>query len=267
MKNWIFLFVLFIGISAQARTLLVSDVDDTIKLAHVKDITSAMRYARDDESRFAGMSSLYQLIDKDIPDLDIVYLSNAPNWLMGGVHRRFLANGKFPQGTYIPRTDFDKDEHKLLHLHQLINDLKPDTVILLGDNGERDADFYEEIAKEYSKKGIKFYQFIRIVYANNFVEALLAPVRSDQVGFISPLEISFELEKAGLLSTNSVQWMIDNFAKKILMAVSHADSGDVVFPYFVTCRDLVWKWDDTLSRFPIMKDVKGRIFDRCKLKP
>ncbi|UOF02051.1 phosphatase domain-containing protein [Bdellovibrio reynosensis] len=274
MKNWIALVILLLGFTAEARTLLVSDVDDTIKLAHVKDITEAIRFSRDDVSRFAGMNALYDLIVNDQPDLEIVYLSNAPNWLMGNTHRRFLLNGKFPSGTYIPRTDLSADFHKLTHLRRLINEVKPDKVILLGDNGERDAEFYNKISLEFAHKPIQFYQFIRIVYSNNFMDFQAARPLGQQVGFVTPLEVSFELEKAGLLTSSSVQWMIDNFAQSILMAPSYSAgassfmaNGDVVFPYFVNCRDLAWSWDDSLSRFAIMKDVKGRIFDRCKLKP
>lgn len=267
MKNWIALVILLLGFTAEARTLLVSDVDDTIKLAHIKDISEAIRFSRDDVSRFAGMNALYTLIAKDQTDLQIVYLSNAPNWLMGNTHRRFLANGKFPAGTYIPRTDLSADFHKLTHLRRLIREEKPDTVILLGDNGERDAEFYHKIAQEFSDEDIRFHQFIRIVYSNNFMEMNAMEPQGEQIGFVTPLEISFELEKAGIITNTSVQWMIDNVAPTIRFAPSYMAAGDVVFPYFVNCRDLVWKWDDSLSRFAIMRDVKDRIFDRCKLKP
>ena len=57
-----FLLLLFLGTPSFAQTLLVSDVDDTIKLANVLSYANSVRYATDSKSRFMGMSELYRLL-------------------------------------------------------------------------------------------------------------------------------------------------------------------------------------------------------------
>lgn len=267
MKNLIAIVLLLFSIAGQAQTLLVSDVDDTIKLANVKDLSSAAHYAFDEESRFLGMSELYNLIVKDRPETEVVYLSRAPEWFMGRTHRKFLRNGKFPQGTYIPRTDYSSDIHKIQTLRDLLEEKKPRKVILIGDNGEQDAEIYAQIVKEYANQGVEFYQFIRVVYSKNAYMDGGALLLQDQMGFVTPVEMALELEKNHLLETSSVQWVMEKLVPQILMQKSHAAEGEVAFPFFVSCGDLKWTWDDSLARFEIMKSLKDRIVTRCKIKP
>nr|BFD66821.1 hypothetical protein HAGR004_18430 [Bdellovibrio sp. HAGR004] len=267
MKTWIAFVLLLLGISAEAKTLLVSDIDDTIKLAHVKDLSEAARFAFDSQSRFLGMSELYQLIDQDQPDLDIVYLSRAPNWLMGRTHRKFLVNGGFPEGQYINRTNYDSDVHKLYSLRDIMNRVRPDTVIFLGDNGEQDAEVYQQISQEYANKGIRFHQFIRVVYSNTSFMILNTRLQSGQVGFVTPIEVAVELEKAGILKTSSVDLLMDALMPEIMIQKNYTAEGVVAFPYFVNCRDFVWRWDADVVRFAPLKDLKKRVVERCKIRP
>lgn len=268
MRKLSLLSLIFVwAVSAQAQVLMVSDVDDTIKLANVKDLSEASRYAFDDKSRFTGMSDLYALLVKDNPGLKIVYLSKAPNWLMGRTHRQFLQNGKFPQGDYIPRTNYSSEEHKLKTLRELIVAHKPRKVILLGDNGEQDAEIYAQIAKEYSAQGIEFHQFIRIVYASKSLGDWGVPVREGQVGFVTPVEVGLELEKSQFLESSSAEWLVETVGKNILQQKALRSEGDVAFPSFVSCADFEWKWDESLSRFSLLNDLKSRVVARCKVRP
>lgn len=266
-RNLLAVFLFLWSFSIHAQTLFVSDVDDTIKLANVKDLSEAARYAFDDTSRFTGMSELYNLVARDQANLKMVYLSKAPQWLMGRTHRKFLQNGKFPAGVYIPRTEYSSDVHKLKTLRSLMNSMKPRKVIFIGDNGEQDADIYAQIAKEYANQGIEFHQFIRIVYGLKTFFDAGTPLHEGQIGFVTPIEISLELEKERILDSSSVQWMMENVAKNISMQNTHTAEGDVAFPYFVNCTAFVWKWDDSLVRFDVLRTLKDRLVDRCKLRP
>ncbi|CAE79809.1 phosphatase domain-containing protein [Bdellovibrio bacteriovorus] len=268
MKTWIAFILLFVGLSAQARTLLVSDVDDTIKLAHIKDLSEAARYAFDSKSRFAGMSELYHLIAKDQPDLEIVYLSRAPDWFMGRTHRKFLENGNFPDGEYINRTNYDSDVHKIYTLREVMAKVRPDKVIFVGDNGEQDPEIYKQISEEFAGRGVEFHQFIRVVYPKTNILLVQAEMMLEgQTAFVTPVEVALDLEKAGILKSSSVQNLIKAVLPKILDEPNYTAEGEVAFPYFVNCRDMVWKWDDAITRFDGVKSVKDRIVNRCKLRP
>lgn len=265
--KYILLSILFVfSVSSHAKTLLVSDVDDTIKLTHVKDYSDALRYAFDDQSRFLGMSFLYSQILQDQPESQVVYLSKGPAWAVEKTHRKLLANGQFPQGKYIPRTNYDDDVHKIKTLRALLAEIKPDKVILVGDNGEQDADVYAQIVKEYSDRGIEFYQFIRIVYSrNSYVEKGVA-LHDGQIGFVSPVEITLELEKKYILRFSTAQEIIDTVVPQILKQKFSEAKGVVAVPYFVNCEDFEWRWDDSVNQFVALATLKLRLAKRCKLK-
>lgn len=268
MRSWFFgVMLLVAGLSVQARTLLVSDVDDTIKVAHVRDFTEAARYAFDSQSRFLGMNRLYNLLVSDNPDIEIVYLSRAPDWLMGRTHRKFLLNGSFPEGQYINRTKYDSDVHKLYTLRDVMARVRPDKVIFVGDNGEQDAEIYKQISEEFAGAGVSFHQFIRIVYANNSLLLLNPQTLDGQVGFVTPIEMGLELEKAGLLSEKSLQSLISSVVPDVLRQKAYMAEGDMVFPYFVNCREFQWKWDQDVARFKELSQLKDRLVDRCKIRP
>ncbi|MDG0816647.1 phosphatase domain-containing protein [Bdellovibrio svalbardensis] len=256
------LVFLFLSVG-QAKTLLVSDVDDTLKLANVLDLSSAASYSFDDKSRFLGMAELFTLIKKDNPDLSVYYVSRAPSWWMQGTHEQFLRNGKFPAGVYIPRTNLSMETHKLITIRSIMNSENPDKVIFFGDNGEKDAEVYEQIKSEYETKGVRFYQFIRLVYSSKDSEDAGVIPFADQVGFVTPVEVSFELKKAGLLAEESVVWTAENIASAILKQKKDYDVGTVAFPKFMRCNDFVWKWDD-VGVYPNLPELKQRLEERCQ---
>ncbi|MGZ3771639.1 MAG: phosphatase domain-containing protein [Bdellovibrio sp.] len=258
--------VLFIfSFSGYGKTLLVSDVDDTIKLAHVKDYGDALKYALDDHSGFMGMNILYSRILKDQPDAKIVYLSKGPAWLVEKNHRSFLSNREFPAGRYIPRTVYDQSVHKLKNIRSLISELKPDKIIFVGDNGEQDADVYHQISQEYADSNIEFFQFIRMVYSKDSFVEKGANIYREQIGFISPIEIALHLEKNFLLSFDSVQEIVDSVVPEILKQNFNETEGLVAIPYFVNCNDFVWQWDDSINQFAPLRKLKYRFAKRCNL--
>lgn len=260
-------FILFFAPSGFAQTLLVSDVDDTIKLAYVQSTKDKIYFALDDTSRFMGMSELYRLIEQDNPDLQIAYLSRAPTWLMQKRHQSLLKKGAFPQGRYIGRESLSSDTHKVQALRSLIAEFQPKKVILLGDNGEADPVVYQQIADEFRSSGIEFLQFIRIVYSKSLWTPGGVAVKSDQKGFVTPIEISLELEARGLLTKRSVEKLLADQGPLLTDEKLKEKNGEYAFPYFVECSDFRWTWDDRVREFPGLTLIKNRIVKRCGLNP
>lgn len=263
MKSLFILLFIFISTIAQAKVVLVSDIDDTLKIANVQDLDSAAVYALDDESRFLGMSELLNLLKVDHPDMPIYYLSKAPQWLMGTTHLAFLRNGGFPAGLYIPRTNLGADVHKLINLRAILAAEQPDTVILLGDNGEQDSANYEQIKNEYPN--VQFYQYIHLIYANHGREEVGTIPFPDQVGYATAAELSLSLARAELLSDVSTSWMMTNVASTIVRQSLDLKMGEVAFPRFMRCNDLVWRWDD-MSAYPNYFELKNKVVRRCQKK-
>lgn len=242
---------------SQAKTLLISDVDDTIKLANIPSTVQSARYALDDESRFTGMAALYHLITQDAPEFGgVIYLSNAPTWLMKDTHLDFLTNGEFPKGTYIGRTTDSAASHKLNRIREILNKEKPDRVILVGDNGENDPLFYSMIQMEFSSQGIEFIPFLRLITDT--------PIQPKQTAFVTPIEVALTLREAGLLSTRATDWLVQAVLPTLVTQRTLMDVGVVSFPGYIHCSEFKWKWDKYMQEYKTLQNLKNRIERRCR---
>lgn len=237
MQRVMIAFVLFLTCYAQARTLVVSDVDDTIKVAHISSAVDSAAYALDAKTRFYGMSEVYQLLSIDQKEqTDFVYLSRAPEWLMGKTHRRFLKNGSFPEGTYVSRTTLPSETHKLTELRRIINEIRPEKVILIGDDTEQDAFVYKQTAQEFSKQGVEFYQFIHVVDGKKVLQP-------GQIAFVTSIDLAWDLQEENLLQMTSLEWVVENLLPSVLKPELIGDSKQIPIPSFVNCKNFSWKAD------------------------
>lgn len=275
-----FLPILFLTLKAVAtvplRVLLVSDIDDTIKVSHVLSNTGMTARAANVTVRFSGMAQLYQLIVNENPtSTQIVYLSNAPKDLFGidalqYLHQTFLSYNRFPPGTLDLRADIFEKDHKIKELRKMIAAEKPDVVIMFGDNGELDTEIYKQATLEMKDKPIKMVTFIHQLYATEVpvldqvlgldsIAEVGKKIEPGQTGFVTPIEISLELNQLGLLKTESVDWMLKNVAPFIANE-SYFDSdsyGPITFPSFMQCQDFKWMWPVTSQTKALVKKINS----------
>jgi hypothetical protein len=241
MRRWIsgllFLFA-FLGVAhGRASTLIVSDVDDTIKLADVVNLFGAARYALDEHSAFLGMNHLYQKLIQDNRGARIVYLSQAPEWLMKKKHLDFLRNNSFPSGLYRGRGGVGVGQQKIKTLREVLARYQPTRVILIGDNGEEDPQNYRQIVSENASRGIEFQTYIHIVYADR------SGIYPEQTGFVTAVELAADLQLKNFLSAASVRGLMDRDLPLILKEKPGSKKGSLAFPHFMDCRPLLWQWD------------------------
>ncbi|WP_413557046.1 phosphatase domain-containing protein [Bdellovibrio sp. HCB209] len=261
MKKLLVSFVLlFVGLSASAQTIVISDIDDTIRPQYVQDLSEAAKYAFDKESLFIGMSELFNVLVQD-SKVSMFYVSRAPEWLMGNTHRESLNRGNFPYGVYFPRTVYSKDEHKIKTLEAIIDRTRPADVIMLGDNGEVDAAVYNTIAQMYP--GVRFHQFIRDVYNTRKYGGEGASLYAGQMYFVTPIEVALVLQREGFLKNSSVRLLVDYLVPRIVAEKGKPKRGVMAFPYFVECRDFIWSWDHEISNYPLLEKLKAKIEKRC----
>ena len=252
-----FMVLVFVQ-TASAKVILISDIDDTIKLANIPSLVGSASYALDGESRFAGMAALYTLLSQQPQSSGIYYISNAPSWLMEKTHLDFLKTGRFPQGSYIGRTEDGPADHKLNRMREILRKEKPTQVIFFGDNTENDPLFYSMIQTEFAHQGIEFTTFIRLVTSQ--------PVQPRQVAFVTPVEVALTLKDKNLIDHASVCWVIDNILPFIVEQRNVIDKGIVSFPSYVKCSDFKWNWDKDIQTFPTLMELKKRIQQKCGAK-
>jgi len=247
MKKIILLLCLISSLSLSAKTVIVSDIDDTIKIAGVKaGIGKMIKYAFNTKVYFKGMPEVLNELVKLDNDTKVIYLSNAKKWLMNKFHNKLLRKGNFPVDQVILRKKLSSKEHKLIKLREIIKENNPDTMILIGDNGQDDAAFYDQISKEY--KNIVFHQFIRLVYSGKkFTDKIL----NNQTMFVSPIEIAayFKLlnndNRFDAIIENTVNFLSEK--NKTTLLLRKYSKGPKYFPKWLDCSGYSWPFGDKLK--------------------
>jgi hypothetical protein len=195
----LFCFICLTFLQAQAQVLVVSDIDDTIKLSRTRDFWARIPLAAQQSTAFAEMPRIYQFLQAQT-GAEFAYLSSAPSWLMGASHREFLNRNQFPAGEMILRSEFSKSEHKIANLRKILAQKNPKTVVLIGDNGELDISIYDQITREFPQ--VHFLTYIHRLYASGEHNDIIS-VRPGQIPFQTPAEILDSWSQKGLVSSEA----------------------------------------------------------------
>ena len=224
MKILALIFCFLTAPALLAKTVVLSDIDDTLKVAHVHSTWGKLTRALNSDLEFLGMPELFNALKKSGKIDGFFYLSNAPLKLMRRSHTKFVNDNNFPAGTIWLRDDLSDQEHKLYHLRKLAREERPNTIILFGDNGEWDAEFYATFAREFPH--IRMVSFIRYLYAEGVIPA-------PQIPFVSALDPYLTLKNAGFIKNGLKEEQI--IARQILTGERDNAHDPVVFPAFLDC--------------------------------
>ncbi|MCE3010378.1 MAG: App1 family protein [Proteobacteria bacterium] len=186
------------GSRTSRSTILISDIDDTLKISHVLNTAESVGSAGKVGNHFLGMAGLFR--HADIPTY---YVSNAPESLMGASHELFLMYNDFPAGEMHLRKSLSDENHKVETLIEIIDRTKPERVILVGDNGEQDPAIYQLIQSRYPE--IQFQIYIHWVYDSQGKSDRGAPLPAGQRGFVTALDLGLQWVQTGDLSANDLQ--------------------------------------------------------------
>jgi hypothetical protein len=252
--------LVLISTTAEARTLVISDIDDTLKLAAVKYTSKAIGYSFDDESGFLGMSALFNQIEAYSPnEFEFHYVTKAPAWFMEKTHKAFLTRHSYPAGLYWPAESAGDDQHKLRVIRHLIAQLNPDRILFIGDNGELDAQVYNQIETEFPK--INFLTFIRHVYSDSVGDGRLS---ASQIGFLTPVEVSLELAIRGWLDWSAIESIKQSIIPAVMRDFGRNDDGIVSLASWQDCSQFKWKkgW---ASAAPWMIDMQVHLIKLCAI--
>lgn len=161
---------------AQAKDILITDIDDTLKLSMVRDrVQLILRGPRTGpEMVVDGMNEALWRIVYQYSIEDVFYVSKIPS-ILQGLHDKFLERNYFPPGLLFGRDSLNN--FKETQIKSIIDLEKPDRVILIGDNGELDPQIYKRIVDSYIGKEIEFEVRIRIAYPDNY------KLEDGQIGF------------------------------------------------------------------------------------
>jgi hypothetical protein len=234
MKLFLVVLLTVFSFKAFSNTLIISDIDDTIKISHVRDQIDLVANAMVTTAPFKGMSELFVEILTENPESEIIYVTNADDFWMHGSHTNFIRNNNFPEGKIFFRTG-GSETHKYDTIKKYLNSHPSiDKVIMLGDNGEKDISSYSKIEKEFENR-LTFKTYIRTVYSTP--ETTL-PLEKNQIAFISPLEILTDLALNNFLNMEDYFNFAESFSQQILDEPRTYGIGPQYFPSWLNCKNM-----------------------------
>ncbi len=261
--SYVFLGVLVFS-SAQAKTILISDIDDTIKNSHVLDKSDAFFNANNTENLVLGMNIVYHAVKVKDPSVKFFYVTNAPKFLMSSSHSEFLSLNKFPVGSLRLRHSLFQNDFKITEIRKILKAEHPDTVILTGDNGEKDIFVYEQMKRENPQ--IHFLTYIHLIYSRLNRENPGAVMLPGQVGFATSLDLILQLQKEGFVTSTETVSFVNGFIKSFAEEDDMAEVGRVAIPFWMDCRDFTWSAPDAaFAQSQSYSAAKSRILERCQV--
>jgi hypothetical protein len=232
--------LLFVPSLAFAKILVISDIDDTLKISHVASAVDALRSAFDDKSFFVGMPELFQDLAKSTADIEFHYVSLAPRFFMEQKHLNFLAKNNFPiSELHMNPGTLQDPELKQKIIRKLLADKKPELVLYFGDNGQFDTLVYQQMTLEFPETASHTY--IREVYSK--FGSSKFPTQEGQTGFVTSVELALDLIEKGLLPAADYPAIEKLVFDQLKLESSRQLVGLRIFPAWQDCRDFIWKWD------------------------
>jgi len=175
--------------------LLISDLDDTIKISHTQSKLITVYRGLFYSSAFVGMASLYQEILATHEGSRFVVVSSSPTALRKKIEH-FLSLNEFPKAELNLR-DWIREPSVLKYKSRAISaatEKSPYPVILVGDDTEHDPEVLAEVAKNFPEKVLA--RYIRVVRGRNLPEG--------SQGFFTAFDIACAELAAGRLRSDQV---------------------------------------------------------------
>ena len=188
------------------KTILISDIDDTIKDTQVRPADTSMA-AKTSQSwhlmnsffnandSFIGISSAYMALAAN--GLEVHYVSGSLE-IFGTLAERFLQSSGFPEGHLWLRPDLETsiEDFKIAQIQKIMLSQPQAEFIMIGDNGQRDVTVYRKL-----KADPRFKNRIREVYIHHlYSKSIGETLAPEQKTFISAADLSLQLFQSGRLT-------------------------------------------------------------------
>lgn len=228
------------------KFVLISDVDDTLKDTRTRSWIGMLNRGVRAKNAFSGMSDLYLrwraasltntrdwercIWSRGLngrEDRLIVYVTAA----LGRIQwfpNLFLVYSKFPVGEFIGRWGMTRKDFKMMQLQEQIEQWDDRTIVLIGDNGEFDADVFSEMRKLFPQR--KIISFVHMVYP-------IAVDPSHHV-FYTAADLAVWFYKYGWISREDVEYVVQKVSSKVVIKPHR------VLPRWVQVRDLESHWPE-----------------------
>jgi phosphatidate phosphatase APP1 len=195
--------------------LLISDLDDTIKISNTQSKLITVYRGLFRSSAFAGMAQLYSEILAASAGSEFYLVSASPPQIKKKIEF-FLQMNEFPAAKIVLRDWIRQSsiiKYKLGTLLALV-EAAPGPAILVGDDTEQDPEVFARVAKRFPEKVVA--RYIRMVRGRELPEGTL--------GFFTAFDVACAELAAGRLSNDQVL--------KVGEVVLKAEKNSRLIPWF-----------------------------------
>ena len=163
--NFIILSILSLPLHGYSRTIVISDIDDTIRMSHVGNCVSTAKRFLFGANPFPMMKEIFHGIRSEAESIGeevsfhYVTASIRISYNPDGWVRRH----DFPAGEAIQRSYFhekSKKDFKIKHINRVLDEQQvgpDDKVLFFGDNTEYDVLVYQEVIEQRGLKNATIY--------------------------------------------------------------------------------------------------------------
>lgn len=171
-------------------------------------------------------------------DIKLIYVTGAPSFLQS-FGRRFVKNSNFPIADVDGKPGFGQDtkNFKIAKISEIINASSDLTdLVLIGDNGEYDADVYEEISNRFGHLNITTY--IHTLYSlkknrENRSGKMGHKIYQGQIPYLTAVDLGIDLYAKGLIKKNIFNKV---FTKALTISASREeDVYKALIPQWIQC--------------------------------
>jgi hypothetical protein len=227
--------------------VLVSDVDDTVKITYVLDSDNVACNAMTSKLIFAGMPDLYRfLLGENSSARRLMFLSGSP-FIFNDKVRELLNNAHFPSYSLTLRgwnelldRSFD---YKTKHLKELYSASEGNNFILIGDDTEKDPEVYANFSATSKMNKVL------AIYIHRITGRKLPP---GSVGFVTAYDIAVHEFLAGRLTEKQAADVGD--------AVLKSEPVATFLPNFQECPPK--EYEQIAGLPPTLVQIKKQIEDR-----
>jgi hypothetical protein len=234
------------------KWIVISDIDDTIKNSYSRARMNYgyLGYLISAQAIFQnpmpmnGMPELYQYFISDL-GFKIFYVTDFPYANHNDLTSEFLKNSRFPEGAVYHRDPNNtRNDFKLEVISKIINQEKPQGVILIGDNADYDAVSYFWVSDLFQK--IKTLTFIKqsntTKYNSSFPNNQVLSLFPQQKGYVTSVDLAGELALLGMVDSNFLydlnSLFLNNYHHEYFyFAEPDLNFRPISFPPWMNCQD------------------------------
>jgi len=264
MKKLIITIAIIFVNFAHAKTLIISDIDDTLKATYVRSFWGKIKTRNHTNSFFKSMPELFEAILDEDAENKIFYVSNAPGWLIGDAHDELIQRNDFPQGPVLLRKG-SSETFKMRAFRKIIKTEAPDTVLLFGDNAENDPKFFNAIENEF--KNVNFVSAVHMMYDTNVFAANNNKLFDDQIAYASAFDLIIHIFESGILSEKALVQFYQQESQKFMDALPFPEDDledeAYYFPPYMDCLLIDWEWQPEYSQLSGYDKIYKETHSRC----